>query len=507
MTAPNPLVPPRDASRTPGRLGGSTHRFLPVALLTSLTMLAGCSVTKDQVKEWGRDKDAFRLGKVVRDSRQSIAVRTEAALQLVDLTCLYRLEQALDKSSRADRRRISANLVAKLLPRLTKKNLESAEVIKAKDGLFTAWYFAPPKVRRRVEETIVTWLIFGDRGSGHDHSVPKILDALGRRGGDLLAEQTPLDHPQLYLFEPKTGVSSHSLLGMFRHRASARVRAETLKRYIAAARKDKKLALARNANLLCAIGILGGAEGARFLAELLSRSPDASLKAGASFALRVLVEADPKLLGPEVTRAIGSELTRIYQAFAAGKPPTFPRVRRSSEVAWLGQIIERQRDRALLNLVAPVVAAPRPELEEEVQRFDAMDIRLIILGYLATVDAPATLKLAFEKLPVDAVYLRQSLHDRLLKKIVVYWSKNPSERGKLLATLRQGTKHKSPVAQLIGVEGLGEPYLRPRTSTAADSAALKALVNDDSEIKGPDWQGDKLGARAKKALANLPKTR
>ena len=42
------------------------------------------------------------------------------------------------------------------------------------------------------------------------------------------------------------------------------MRAETLKRYMAAAAKDKKLALARNGNLLCAIAILGGAEGSRF---------------------------------------------------------------------------------------------------------------------------------------------------------------------------------------------------------------------------------------------------
>jgi hypothetical protein len=498
------------ARRGPGRRG--PHRLarwlvLSVALAALAALAAtGCKVSKEDVKNWGASKDAFRLAKVVKDADQELGVRQEAAYQLVRIERFFELEKALKASSRADARKIAADLAKRLLPRVKTEGGDPAEIVRAKDGLFSAWYFAAPELRRKIEQVLARWIVFGPHGEGGDHSIRKVLDALGRRGANLVAALVPPEHPELYQWDKKRVVSPNCLLGYFWEEAGPTVRTATARRFMKAVQKDKKLAKKNHGALLLTIGLLDKRHGVDFLRGLLAADPDVKVRAYAAAALRITAKAHPKALGNEVRDLAMKELRRVMKVLAANKEPPNPTVRRVSYIEHLLELAVLFEGDPVFEGLAPIIGAPYVGLPDPERQWLWAAVRMITVGFLMQLDPARALRLAYEKLPTEEVYPPRVLH-QALGDLPVVWKKKPDQRKALLAALREGLSHESWVAKLIAVEGLGNPKLVPRPDLAGDLAALKKLTSDTTPLKGAGWQKATLGDRAKKAVEVLSKTK
>lgn len=478
---------------------------LLAVLVVTLSFVVGCKVTKERVKEWGRQKDSGRLTRVVSDGKQKRDVRIEAAMQLVHIGRFFALEKGLKGAAKGDRQQIADAVADKLLPLLDSKGGDEAEMVRAKDGSFSAWYFATPKKRRLIEEKLIAWIIRGRHGDGHDHPIQKILDAFGRRGGNLLAEQVQIYDPNLFRWHPKSVVSPTCLLGQFWKRIGPGVRADTARRYMKAARANKKAALLNEGALLCAIGVLGRREGTRFLANLMATDKDLRMKAGAAVALRLAAAANPTAVDPDSRAAVVRELKRQMDRVNAGKSLDNPVFRGIGYLFHLLELVSVFQGKEIFRELGAVIAAPGAKLEDQEQRDKRTQLRLLIIGFLMRLDPIKALKIAYETLPLDEPYEPGYLNGTIFDNASYVWKKSPKLRPALLKALRSGLTSPSWLAKIIAVEGLALNELLPRKGVAADIAAIQKLEADQTKLLGADWKDATLGKRAKKAIEVLSK--
>ena len=488
-------APPR------GRLTGLLWLVLPVIAL------AGCKVSKDQVRGWGDSKDAYRLAKVVKDGKQKLGVRQEAAYQLVRIERFYELEKALKDTKRDEAHPIVADLAKRLMPVLKQGGGDPTEIVRAKDGLFSAWYFAAPKVRRQIEPALADWIVNGPYGEGGDHPIRKILNALGRRGANLVAERVPVDSPQLYVYDKNKVVSDLCLLGYFWRTAGPSVRAATARRFMKAVNKNKALAVKNQGAALLAIGAIGGPVGVDFLLRLMSQDKDIKVRAFAAVALRIAAKTKRSLVGPAVRDAAIGELKRIMKILGEDKPPPNPTVRGVSYIEHLLELVLLFKGEPVFSGLTPVIDTPYIALKEPDYQGIRTFVRLLSIHFLMRLDAARALRLAYAKLPKEEPYPLGYLKPTVLQGVESAWKKKPQRRPALLAAIRQGLSGPTWVAKIIAVELLGSKVLTPRKNLAADIASLKALYGDQTALSGSDWQGATLGAQAKKAVESLGKTK
>ena len=489
-------------SPAPLRKSGWQLILAAIALMLALT---ACKVTEKDLNEWGAAKDSGRLAKVVHDGKQKHKIRLKAALWLVKIRRMVELEKALKKSSKGDQKKLAAAMILDLSPKVAAGKGDAAGRALAKDGLFSAWYFADPKDRRGVEVLIVDWILGGDHGEAHEHPIAKILKAFGRRGADLMAQKVKFYDPNFFRYDSRTVVSSNCLLGRFWKRVGPEARTAALKRYIAAAQKSTKAALINNGALLCGISLLGKRAGSRYLAGVLANHADVKMKAGAAVALRLATAADPANMDPDVLDAVVKEMNRLMSKINAGKGLDNPVFRGTGYLFHLLELVTKFKGDAIFKGLTPVVGAPAPKLAESEMQDKRTQLRLLTVGFLMRIDPERALKIGYAKLPEGESYPHGYLNGTVLDNAVYAWKKYKPLRAKLLKGLRLGLDAPNWVGKIIAVEGLAMKELLPRKEVSQDIAKIKKLSDDKTKLKGDDWKEATLGKRAKKAIAVLSK--
>lgn len=491
--------------RSYGPVRGRVVRGLSVAVVAGvlLALAASCKVSMDQVKEWAASKDVGRLSRVVHDGKQGLEVRKEAAYQLVQIEKFFSLERALKECSRGDAQKIAGDLIKRLSPVMSGPRSDSAAIVQAKDGLFSAWYFAAPADRRQVEPLLVRWVIFGPLGSGGDHSVDKILKALDRRGANLMAEIVPASHPNLFRWDAKTVVSKSCLLGRFWKKAGVSVRARTARRFMKAVQKDPKLTLANGGAVLISIGLLGGRQGTEYLARLLGSAPNVKVRAMAAVSLRITAQADRKALGPAVRDAAARNLLLAMKTLNADKDMQNPTVRGVSYLEHLLELVVLFKGDKTFTALTPIIAAPYVSLTDPDRSLRRALLRMLAVGFLMRLDPIRALRLGYDKLPQEEEYPRGAIRGGVFVEARTLWQKHPSKRPVLLAGLRAGLAYPSWVAKAIAMEVLKDKAFLPRKGVKKDLAALRRLFGDATPLKGDDWRGATVGQWAKKAVEFL----
>jgi len=476
-----------------------------LALLALALALAGCKVTEKDLKEWGEAKDSGRLTKVVADAKQKQAIRVSAALWLVKIRRLVDLEKALRKCSKGDQKKLAAAVIKNLSPKVAAAGGDPGARNLAKDGLFSAWYFADPSDRRGVETLIVDWIVGGKHGEAHEHSIPKILEAFGRRGANLMAQKTPFYDPNFFRYDSRTVVSRNCLLGKFWKRVGPKTRAATVKRYIAAASKNTKAALINNGALLCGISLLGKRAGSRYLAGVMANHANLKMKAGAAVALRLAATADPANLDPDVQAAVIKEMNRLMTKVNAGKGLDNPVFRGTGYLFHLLELVTKFNNDAIFKDLTPVIGAPAPKLTDSELQDKRTQLRLLTVGFLMRIDPERALQIGYANLPAEESYPNGYLNGTILDNAVYVWKKLKPLRPKLLKGLRLGLAAPNWLGKIIAVEALAMKELMPRKSVAQDITEIKKLFSDRTKLKGEDWKDATLGKRAKKAVEVLSK--
>ncbi len=476
-----------------------------LAFAVGLAALAGCKVSEKDLDEWGATKDSGRLAKAVADSKQKQAIRVKAALWLVKIRRMVELEKALKKSSKGDQKKIAAAVIKDLTPKLANKKADPGDRALAKDGLFSAWYFADPKERRGVEALIIDWFLGGHHGEAHEHSIAKILDAFGRRGANLLAQKTPYYDPNFFRYHNRTVVSQSCLLGRFWTRLGPEVRVATVKRYIATAKKNVKAALINSGALLCGIGLLGKRAGSRYLASVMATHPNIKMKAGAALALRLAATVDKKNLDPDVRGALVRELGRLIAKINRNKELDNPIFRGGAYLLHLMDLVTKMDKTTIFKELEPVIGAASPKLTDAEMHHKRTQVKLLTIGYLMRIDPEKALKLAYAKLTPEEEYRHGYLNGTLMDNAVYVWRKYKALRPKLLKGLRLGLTGPNWLCKIIAVESLAMKELKLRQGVAGDIAAIKKLTEDKTKLKGDDWKDATLGQRAKKAIEVLSK--
>jgi hypothetical protein len=485
-----------------------SHRFrwrLILASVALVLVLSGCKVTDEDLNEWGETKDSGRLSKVVADSKQKPAIRVKAALWLVKIRRLVDLEKALKKSSKADKKKIATAMIKDLMPQVKSTKGDPGARALAKDGLFSAWYFADPKDRRGLEEVIVDWILGGNHGEAHEHSISKILDAFGRRGADLMAQKVKYYDPNFFRYNNRTIVSNSCLLGRFWTRVGPKTRAATVKNYMAAATKNNKAALINDGALLCGIGLLGKRVGSRYLAGVMSTHSNVKMKAGAAVALRMAASADPANLDPDVQSAVIKEMNRLMTKVNAGKELDNPVFRGTGYLFHLLELVTKFKGDAIFKGLTPVIGAPAPKLTDSELQDKRTQLRLLTVGFLMRIDPEKALQVGYANLPPGESYPNGYLNGTVLDNAVYVWKKLKPLRAKLLKGLRLGLNAPTWIGKIIAVEGLAIKELLPRKGLAQDLTGIKKLIDDKTVLKGDDWKDATLGKRAKKAIEVLSK--
>lgn len=489
-------------------LSASPHRRwwrLTLALAALVLALAGCKVTEKDLKEWGETKDSGRLTKVVADAKQKQAIRVSAALWLVKIRRLVDLEKAFKKCSKGDRKKLAAAMIKNLSPKVAAAGGDPGARALAKDGLFSAWYFADPSDRRGVERLIVDWILGGKHGEAHEHSVTKILEAFGRQGADLMAQKALFYDPNFFRYDSRTVVAKSCLLGRFWKRVGPKTRAATVKRYIATANKNTKAALINNGALLCGISLLGKRAGSRYLAGVMANHANLKMKAGAAVALRLAATADPANLDPDVQSAVIKEMNRLMTKVNAGNGLDNPVFRGTGYLFHLLELVTKFKNDAIFKGLTPVIGAPAPKLADSELQDKRTQLRLLTVGFLMRIDPERALRIGYAKLPVEESYPNGYLNGTILDNAVYVWKKHKPLRAKLLKGLRLGLTAPSWLGKIIAIEALAMKELMPRKAVAQDITEIKKLIDDKTKLKGEDWKDATLGKRAKKAIEVLSK--
>jgi len=159
-------------------LSGSRRAWAPVlALLTLATVLSGCKVTSQDVQSWkGTVKGPRKIVAVLKAERYPLALRTEAALALIemerrDVDGVAQLQQAIQAVKSRDEAE-SQQLVDGMVPRLRAlmsgaDNAQEHEAAagpsdlstRAKDAAYLLIPFAGAEKRDELIDAVVGWYV------------------------------------------------------------------------------------------------------------------------------------------------------------------------------------------------------------------------------------------------------------------------------------------------------------------------------------------------------------
>ncbi len=191
--------------RNQRRFSGS-NRLAVTFALALLAFVAGCKVTTDDVDHWkGTVKGPGKIVAVVLAEKYPMELRMRAALALVemersDVDGLAELQRALQRLPEATQREMIDGLTPGLLPLMRGQGAAQAPAEagvvppptalqkRAKDAGFLLIARASPATRAALTEAVVGWYVqdFGGRLLAGNYSAEQVVRALGAPGAAVL---------------------------------------------------------------------------------------------------------------------------------------------------------------------------------------------------------------------------------------------------------------------------------------------------------------------------------
>jgi hypothetical protein len=425
-----------------------SRRVLWSWLIVWTALSTGCEVTGEKLAVWKQSENgAPKIRAALRDGRQKLSIRVEAAEALSELGHFAPLAEDIKAIPEPDRSKVMLELTQRLVSRMKGTNPKATTRVQeqAKDALFSIREFTGAEEKKRIDKEIVEWLI-GDwaNRSGGEHSSEKIVNALGAAAGAILAE---------HIVDP--GVPLGPIATHIRKLADAP------SRELAAGKVVDWLRTAKpplTEEILLAVARLDGPKSTAYLLEVV--------KVG-ELKTRLLV-LHALAMVPDVTAipamvAMASDTTLKDEAAQL----------RDDAFSVLEKIDDPQSLTALEGFL---------KSKEEQVRYRA--IEALIEGFKGK-----GVERLLEGLPPSFTYKKQDLEDFIEKDI-------KGLQAAALPPLRQGLESKSWIARLISARLLGD------LGNAKDSEALDKLAGDPTKIKG--WEGGAtIGSEAKVAAEKI----
>lgn len=421
--------------------------FALLALVASL--LSGCEVTREKIDIWKQsDRGAAKIRAAVRDTGQTMAVRTYAAEALAEMGLAMPLADDLKAISAADRGQITAAVAKDLVVKMKGPNPKSTTrvQIQAKDALFSIRDLLDPAERAKVDREVVAWIL-GDvreRDAG-EHSTEKIVNTIGAPAGGVLVDA--LD---------QQGAPLNVIAMLLRKVGSEADRDKGALKLVALAKKQDPIP---NSTFF-ALGKVGSLNSLRYLEELAK---------GDNFERRVLA-----------VRAMGlfprTEMLPTLEALAADESlKDKEAMLRDDAFASMEQIKDPKTKEILVKFLQD---------KDEKVRYRAVEAMASGFG------ADGVQQL-LDALPTSYTYKKVDLIDFVEQPLM--------QLGKsVLPPLRKALTSESWIARVVAAHVLGE------VGTREDLPALQKLVGDTTKIKG--WTGGAtVGSEAQAAVDSLKK--
>jgi hypothetical protein len=419
------------------------------SVLASLAALGlGCEVTSQKISVWKQSENgAPKLRAAVRDNKQKIPIRVEAAEALCDNGLFAPLAEdfkAVAAASEQDAKQIMTDLVKRLLDKMKGANPKTTSKvqIQAKDSLFSLRDNADEATRKSVDEELLRWILldFRERSTG-EHSADKVIAAVGTRAGPLLAEQLGAD-PALVV-----PLATH-----LRSVGDATARdAGAVKLIELAKQQTDPEALPKT---LEALGKVGSLKAVVYLAEIAKKG-DLNQRRLALRALALFPHASVVALAKGVAAdgtLKGEEAELRDDAFA---------------------LLEKIDDPSSLDALVSLATS-----KEDKVRYQAVEAT--VAGF-----KEKGLTKLLEALPSSYTFKKQDVKDFIEDDIV--------KLGKsAVPSMRKALESQSWIAKVVAIHVLG------RLGTKEDVAALEKLASDQTKLRG--WEaGATVGIEAKAA--------
>ncbi len=423
----------------------STSLLRSTLVLLALALVA-CEVTSEKIQQWKQsEKGAAKLRYALRDAKQKIAIRAEAADALGENGLFAPMAEDLKTITAGDRRQIVEELVKRLLVRMKGSNPKSTSKvqIQAKDALYAVREFAEES-QKTIDDELARWLLadWQNRQEG-ESSGEKIIRAIGVRAGPWLAEQVAVDSVTLKAFPT-----------LLREVGDQGARDAGAERLVELAKKQTPI----EELTLAALGRVGSLKASAYL-EGLAKKGEAADRIRALQALAWFPH--PSLV--PTAKAIAADGSLKDDA-AQIRDEAFT-------------LLEKINDPAALDALLSFLG----EKDDKV-RYRAVEA--VVEGF----GVKALTKL-LETLPVGYTYKKVDLTDFVENDIVKLGAK-------ALPAMRSALESKSWIAKLIAVHVLS------RIGTTEDVPALEKLTSDGTKLRG--WAGgDTVGTEAKAAAEKL----
>jgi hypothetical protein len=182
-----------------------------IAFFVSMTLLAACKVTTEDIEHWkGTVKGPGKIVAVMLADKYPIELRTQAALALVDMERPDRdgtadLQQALQRLDETTRNDIIRGMVEGLEAQMKQADPSKAEnggpaprQVRAKDAAFLLITHAPSDVKARLTVDVVNWYVedFNGRSLAGNYSAEQVVRALGSPAAKVLVKGLKARAPQ-----------------------------------------------------------------------------------------------------------------------------------------------------------------------------------------------------------------------------------------------------------------------------------------------------------------------
>jgi HEAT repeat protein len=407
---------------------------------------AGCEVTSEKINLWKQSENgAPKIRAALRDTRQKVAVRVEAAEALGELSLFAPLAEDLRAIAESDRRQVAEELVKRLLARMKGSNPKSSTKVQvqAKDTLFALRDIADEGLRKTIDEEVLQWMAgdWENRTTG-ENSAEKMITAIGRRAGPILAEHLG-ENPNLVVV-----FSSH--LRAVGDQGARDVGAEKLID-LAKRQTDTKILL----KIFEAMGKVGSVKSVGYLIEVAQKGEFHQRQ----WALRALT-LFPHPSAIAIAKSIAAD-TSLKDEQAELRDDAFG-------------LLEKIKDPKSLDALLSFLSG-----KEEKVRYQAIEALLSGFG------AEGLTKL-LEALPIGYTYKKEDIKD-FIEDDIIKLGKNA------LQPVRSALESKSWIARLIAIRVLS------RMGTKEDVAVLEKLTSDQTKLRGWD-AGATIGREASAAV-------
>jgi HEAT repeat protein len=416
-------------------------------LTLAVLMLLGCDVTSEKIVRWKESSNgAPKLRAAMRDAKQKIAIRVEAAEALCELGLFQPLSEDIKTLSGPDREKVMEDVIGRLLTKMRGSNPKATTrlQLQGKDALFSLREFATGKKRDGLDEEVGRWILTDwQNRNGGEHSGDKIISAMGAVAGPLLVEALS-QSPTLVL----------AFATQLRKVGDEAARDAGAIKLVELAQKESP----PSEQTLQALGTVGSLKALAYLQELAFKG-ELDLRRQALLAMALYPHASMIGLAKKMVAD-----TSLKGDLAILRDEAFT-------------LLEKMKDPQALDALASFL-----ESKDDKVRYRAVEA--ILSGF-----KDKGLTKLLQALPSGYTYKKQDFIDFIENDIVELG-------GSALGPLREALQSTSWIARLIAVRVLA------KKGSKADLGALEKLTTDSTKLRG--WEaGATLGSEAKAAAERI----